>query len=320
MNRERGLPLLPWVSVLVLTVPLAIGALVTWYVTDGAIFFGDIDWYATALPSLTSDLPLYDPAKLQPHSQDRPPYWNQPPAAALLTLVMLLPRGDWILGFVMVTGVLVGLALMWPRVGPGGTVLLAPVLLLWNPVIEALAWANSTGLVFGLLAVAWRFPRLAGWAIGAAAAVKLVPILAVAWLLGKRDWRGAAIACGFLAVSTLVVVLWKGPSTVSDFILVRLNEIPSVTGFSRWSFASVLGLPPVAGYVAGAFLAVLAWRFASFSLAIVAMLVSVAALHAHYLTWILVPMLGAWLPWIISALDHRSRGLTHVRGHDPAAL
>lgn len=307
MNGERGLPLFPWFFVAVLTVPLAIGALVTWYVTDGAIFFGDIDWYATALPPLTSNLPLYDPAKLGPHAQDRPPYWNQPPSAALLTLVMLLPRGDWIWGFLMVTGVLLGLALMWPRVGPGGTVLLAPVLLLWNPVIEALAWANTNGLVFGLLAVAWRFPRLAGWAIGAAAAVKLVPILAVAWLLGKRDWRGAAVACSFLAVSTLVVVVWKGPSTVSDFVLVRLNEIPPVIGFSRWSFATFFGLPPFAGYVAGAVLATLAWRYASLSLAVVAMLVSVAALHAHYLTWLLVPLLGAWLPWIIWVVDGRRR-------------
>lgn len=314
MNAPAGIPLRPWVFLSFLTVPLAIGGLVTWYVTDGAIFFGDIDWYATALPGLLSDLPLYDPTKLQPHVVERPPYWNQAPSTALLTLLLLLPGGEWVWGFLMVAGVLLGLALMWPRVGPGGTVLLAPVLLLWLPVVDALAWANVNGLVFGLLAVAWRFPRIAGWAIGVAAAVKLVPILAVAWLLGKRDWRGAAIALAIPTAATLVVAVWDGFGALRDFAVLRMNELPPPGVPSDWSFASVLGLPSLAGYIAGVFLAILAWRYASFSLSVVAMLVSVSALHSHYLTWILVPVLGTWLPWVISELNGRShRAATAAR-------
>jgi hypothetical protein len=44
---RTGLPLFPWGFLALLTVPLAVAGLVVWYVTAGAIFFGDIDWYRT---------------------------------------------------------------------------------------------------------------------------------------------------------------------------------------------------------------------------------------------------------------------------------
>jgi hypothetical protein len=144
----------------------------------------------------------------------------------------------------VVLGVVAGLVLTWPRVGPGGTVLLAPVLLLWPPIPAALAWANVNGWVFGLLAVAWRFPRAAGWAIGIAAALKLLPILAVAWLLGKRDWRNAAMAVAIPVLATLIVVAWDGFSVLSDFVVLQLNERPPEGHWSRASrepWACLLG-------------------------------------------------------------------------------
>jgi hypothetical protein len=52
-------------------------------------------------------------------------------------------------------------------------------------------------------------------------------------------------------------------------------------------------------------LTVAAWRFASFSLSVVAMLLSLIAIHAHYWTWILVPLFGAWLPRLITSLKER---------------
>jgi alpha-1,2-mannosyltransferase len=304
---SRGIPARPWLLLGLVTVPLAVGALVIWYGTQGAIVFGDIDWYATALPRLFSGGPLYDPAMLQAHVLHRPAYWNQAPSTALLSLVLLLPGGAWLWGLLMVAGVLVGIGLMWPRVGLGGAVLLAPVLLTWRPVIEAMAWANVNGLVFGLLAIAWRFPRAAGWAIGIASVIKLIPILAVAWLIGKRDWRNAALAIGLFVGATLVVVAWKGPATLSDFIILRGNEYAPADAGPGVGFTEFLGIAPLWGYLAAGLLTILAFRFASYSLAIVAMLVSVATFHLHYWTWILVPVLGAWLPWIISRLPDSSR-------------
>jgi hypothetical protein len=303
-----GIPSWPWALMALVTVPLAALGLVVWYGTQGgAVFLGDVQWFEAALPALFSDAPLYDPSNLQPHFLHNPPYWNQQPATALLSLILLLPGGSVLWGLLVAAGVAVGLIVMWPRVGFGGAVLLVPVLLVWRPVVAVVAWGNGNGLVFGLLAIAWRYPKAAGWAIGIASIVKLIPILAVAWLIGKRDWRNTALGIGLLVAATLVVVVWKGPATISDFITLRVNEFAPADAGPGVGFTELLGVSPVWGYVAAAILTVLALRFASYSLAIVAMLVSVATFHLHYWTWILVPLLGAWLPWIIARLHDRSR-------------
>ncbi len=306
-DRRQGIPLVPWSIVGLITIPLAIAGIATWYRVSGAILYGDADWYASALPRLLADVPLYDPAKLIPHVAERPPFWNQAPATALFSLVMLAPGGGLLWGLLMTTGVLVGLALTWPRVGPGGVVLLGPVLLIWPPVIEALAWANINGLVFGLLAIAWRFPRAAGWAVGLAAAAKLVPILAIAWLAGRKDWRSVAVALGVFVATTAVVIAWKGPQTLPDFISLRLNEIPSLGIGAGIGLTTLTGIPQSIGYVAAAVLTVLAYRYASLSLAIIAMLLSVTELHMHYLIWLLIPILGIWIPWVISRANLNGR-------------
>jgi hypothetical protein len=218
---------------------------------------------------------------------------------------MLAPFGDWLWGFLMLAGVLVGLGLLWPRVGPGGALLLVPVLLLLPPVPSAMAGANVNGPVFALLAAAWRFPRLAGWAVGLAAVLKLIPILGVAWLIGRRDWRNAGIATALLVLATAIVVAWKGPETLTDFIVLRMNELPPPSGPTRWSLAEVFGFPEQVGFGLAAVLAIASVRYVSFSLSIVAMVVSVPVLHVHYLTWMLVPVIGIWLPWLIDRTgDH----------------
>jgi len=297
-----------------ITVPLTIGALIVYGKVSGFVLFGDAEWYATALPRLFSDVPLYPPDKLVPHEISFPPYWNQPPTTALFSLLLLLPGDRWTWGLIMAAFVLVGLGILWPRPGPGAVFLLVPVLLVWLPVPSALAWANINALVFGLLAVAWRFPRTAGWAIGIAAAAKLVPIIAVAWLIGRRDWRGVGIALGVFVAATAVIVAWKGPSTLSDFVVLRLNEVTPPGDRPRWNPVELLNLPDWVAYVSAAVIAAFAIRRASLSLAIVAMLVSVPALHAHYLTWLLIPILGIWLPWFVTRYRARSTDAVRLAG------
>lgn len=309
MRASRPLPLWPWGLIGLITVPLAVAALVTFNHVSGFVVFGDADWYGTAIPALFSGRPLYEPSKLGPHEFGFPPYWNQPPSAALFSLLTVLPGGRWLWGALMIAFVLLGLGLLWPRVGLGGTLLLAPVLLVWLPVSSALVWGNINAMVFGLLALAWRFPRVAGWTIGLAAAAKLVPLLGVAWLIGKRDWRNAAIAVAIPVVATVAIVIWKGPETIGDFISLRLNEVTPPGERPRWNPVELLGLSDWVAYVAALVLAMVAIRYASLSLATAAMLVSVPALHSHYLIWLLIPIIGIWLPWIIVHLPNR-RGRT----------
>jgi alpha-1,2-mannosyltransferase len=294
-----GLPLRPWAYLGLITIPLATFGLVVWFATRGVVLFGDVEWYATGMHGLLSDGPLYDPTKLGPHSLERPVFWDQTPSLALLTLLLALPLGEWIWALLMFGSVLAALVLIWPPVGPGGVVLLVPVLLIWVPVTNALAWGNVNGLVLLLLAIAIRFPRIAGFAIGIAAAAKLIPILAVAWLAGKRDYRGALIAIAIPLIATMIVVIWKGPETVTDFVTLRVNQWTPADGPARPGLASMLGLPNAVSYGLGLVLAVGAFRFASYGLSVVAMLVSLPALHIHYLTWLLPPLIVLWIPYFI---------------------
>lgn len=307
--RLRGIPAWPWALLGAVTIPLLLTGWALWWAERGHMLFADVNWYARGLDGLLADGPLYDPAKLLPHAQlERPPFWDQAPSTALLT-PLLAPADGALWGMVMAGSTLVGLRLTWPRVGYGGTLLLAPVVLLWAPVVGALFWGNVNGLVFCLLAVAWRFPRLAGTAIGVAAAVKLVPILGVAWLAGRRDWKGAAIGLSIPVIATLVVVVLKGPETIADFIQLRLNQwAPDVPGSQRWSISEVFGVPNWVGYGIGIVLAALSWRRASFSIAILAMLAATPSLQIHYWTWLLVPFLGIWMPWL---LQRRQDGVGH---------
>jgi hypothetical protein len=280
-----------WAAASLLAVPLALIALVTYWLTYTPIPFGDADWYATALPALTSDAPLYDPSKLGPHPLQRPVFWDQAPSTALFALLLLLPGGPILWGLVMAASLFGGLAIVWPRIGVA-TLVAAPALLVWFPVTSAIAWANINSLVFLMLAIAWRFPRAAGWAIGIAAAAKLIPILGVFWLAGRRDWRGAAIALAIPIVATAVVLAWKGPDTLIDFITLRANQWNPEQGL-RWGLVQATGMSPAAALGMAGTVALVAYRRASFTLAVMAMLVSIPVMHAHYLTWMLVPLLGA---------------------------
>jgi Glycosyltransferase family 87 len=313
-QREPGIRLIPWGLLGTLTVPLAIGAMVVWFRIHPPILFGDVAYYASALPALTSDAPLYDPASFQPHTLPPPPFWDQAPSMAVLASVLLLPSGNLIWGLLMAACVVAGLLVMLPRVGGGGVVLIGPVLLVLPPVLEALAWANHSSIAFLALAVALRWPRLAGGAIGIAAAAKLMPIMAVAWLIGRRDWRGVALALAIPAGLTAIAMVLAGPTVVIDFVRVRFAQDP-LPGVQRWGLSD-WGVPePITWTLAFITAGIAAWR-ASFSLAVLSILLVSPAFHMHYLTMALVPAVGIWIPWAIGRLrTHSSTSREVMRDH-----
>lgn len=294
-GRREGLPVLPWGLTGLVTVPLGIVALVTYLRVHPPIIFGDIGYYSSALRALTGDAPLYDPASLQPHVLPPPPFWDQAPSTAIFSGFLLLPGAEWIWGLGLAACVIAAVAILMPPLG-GGVVMYAPVMMALPPVVESLAWGNLSALVLLMLAVAIRWPRHAGWAIGLAAAAKVVPVLGVAWLVGRRDWRNAIVALAIPGVMTLVAVLLTAPSVVVDFVIVRLNHSPP-PDVVRWGLAD-FGVPLVVTWVVAFGVAALSVRFASFSLAVIAMLLASPGLHMHQIAVILVPALAIWLPGI----------------------
>lgn len=263
------------------------------------LWFGDADWYATSMPALRGDGPLYPPEWLGPHIAARPPQFNLPPATALFGPAAALGRLPW--GLLMLAALVAALVILWPRLsGRWGLLLACAVLGFW-PVIAAAAWANVNSLVFLLFAVAYRWPRQAGWALGAAAAVKAAPIFALAVLIGRRQWRQLGVALGVGAGLTAVAALLTDLRAPWHFLLVQMHE-SHPEGEWRWSVSDVLPEPwtIVAALLLGG-LAV--WRGGSWWLAITACLVAVPTLHHHYLIWILVPVFAQLRGWggVVSA-------------------
>lgn len=296
---------------------VVLASLPSWQTVQPSRLFTDVDWYLKALPALTSDAPLYDPAKLAPHELQPPPFWNQAPSTALFASVLLLPGGKLLWGVLMAASVIGGLVLVWPRIGLLGTLLLASVLVVWFPVVTALTKGNLNALIFLMLAIALRFPRAAGWAIGVATAAKLAPVLGVAWLLGRRDWRGVAIALAIPILATLVVLAWKGPETLIDFIILRANE-SKLDQQGRVGVVATLGVSPTVALVLGGAVALIAWWRASFTLAVAAMLISIPVTHSHYWTWMLVPLLGIGIPRLLKWVEGRTNSRGQGRGLDQA--
>jgi Glycosyltransferase family 87 len=255
--------------------------------TAGITWFGDADWYAAGLPALTGHHALYPADYLVPHVAVRPPQFNQPPAAVLVAPLAALGRLPW--GILMASAFLVGLCLIWPRVREPWGWVLAGALIAWIPVTDAVVWANLNSVVFLLLVIAVRWPRHAGWAIGAATALRLAPVTLVGWLVGRRDWRNVGIAVAVAGLLTLQAMLLTSPSALWDFVIVRVTEAPS-HDFGAFSLA-LIGMPPIVGYAAaGALTLVAAWR-GSLTVAVAALLIGVPDMHAHYWILLLVPLL-----------------------------
>jgi hypothetical protein len=268
------------------------------------IWFGDTDWYATGLPALGGAQSLYPADYLVPHVAARPPQFNLPPAVVLLSPIAALGRVWW--GALMLAALLAGLVLLWPRLREPWGFALAGALIIWIPVPDAAIWANLNSLVFLLVVIAARWPRQAGWAVGAATALKLSPVFLFAWLLGRRDWRGLLIGVSIALGLTLIAALVTQPAALWDFVLVRWYEQPTTT-FGGLSLASV-GMPAWVGYTLALALAVAAARRSSLTLAIAASLVAVPTLHAHYWLLALVPLLRIGRPpYLVHPTDRLGR-------------
>jgi hypothetical protein len=310
---ERAIPpdrRLRFAARLVAVIGLALLAATTLFVANlvHPIWFGDADWYATAVSALGGGHALYPADYLAPHMAVRPPQFNQPPAVALLSPLAALGRGWW--GATMLLALVAGLTLLWPRLREPWGFALAGALIIWIPVPDAVIWANLNSVVFLLVVIAARWPRQAGWAIGLATALRLFPLFLFAWLVGRRDWRGLLVGLAVAVGLTLAAALVTQPSAIWDFILVRWYEQPTST-FGGLSIAST-GLPAWVGYlVALGLAAIAAWR-GSLAVAILASLAAVPTLHAHYWILVLAPLLRIGShPYAV-----RAPGL---RGRAPAA-
>jgi Glycosyltransferase family 87 len=252
--------------------------------------FGDAAWYAQATPALLGRRDLYPPQWLGPHEAAWPQGFNLPPATALFGPIASLSPALW--GVIMALCVVGGLAVLWPRLPDPADFYLVCALVAFWPLWSVLIWSNVNALVFLLLAIGFRWSRHSGWTLGAAAAIKASPILLLAVLIGRRDWRQLRLAVATATALTLSVAALTGPRTVTDFVRVQLHEShpPLDYGWSAADFMPEAAVVILAATLAG--VAVL--RRGSWSWALAGTLVLIPTLWLHYWTWALVPALG-WL-------------------------
>lgn len=168
--------------------------------------------------------------------------------------------------------------------------LLACALVGFWPLWSALIWSNINSLVFLLLAVAYRWPRHAGSTIGAAAAIKASPVLLLAVLIGRRNWRQVGIALATAAALTLTAVTLTGPRTLLEFVRVQLHETHPALDYG-WSASEFLPETVVVLLALG-LAGVAVVRRGSWAWALSGTLVLIPTLWLHYWIWALVPILG----------------------------
>ncbi|MGC9671020.1 glycosyltransferase 87 family protein [Planosporangium sp. 12N6] len=184
---------------------------------DFGIYYRAVRWWADGHDLYSYSLP--DPV------QGELGFTYPPFAALLLRPLAALPLHTALLvfGAVSVAALVAG---VWCLVAPVanrhgyppwfGVALALPLVSWLEPVRETFTFGQVNFILFGLVVVDLlvavpRRSRLAGVAIGLAAAIKLTPAVFVVYLLLTRRWRAAATAAATAVVATLVGAgaLWR---------------------------------------------------------------------------------------------------------------
>lgn len=219
--------------------------------TQAAIDHQDLDTYLAAGRNLLGGHPLYT-AFLQhpfPDPTLRPAFIYPPLFAVVMTPFALLPSGvvPWIWLILTQGALAVSLAAVLRCLRASTPVIVASVSVsvtfypLWVDAVQG--QANLLVVLLTCLGIVWLVqdrPQGAA-AIGVAAAIKLTPLLLIAWLLVERRFRAVAfVLAGFLGATAVGAALRPG-DTVTFFRDVAPALARGTAFYSNQSLAGVLG-------------------------------------------------------------------------------
>ena len=290
------------------------------YLWDGRLLAHGLDPYAlapadAALAALRDALvyPRIHPTELRT--------WYPPLAEAGFGAVALVAPGVtgmkcWI---VLHDLALVAVLLRWCA-RRGGSALPA-IAYAWNPLV-VLEYAGSghhdpTGLLWLVLALAWleSRPLLSASAFAAAVLVKLVPLVALPFLLTRWSWRARLLALGLVGAGLAVYVAHaRGPGSGLEAYAAhwRNNELGFHYLVALFGDARARG---VGASLVVLVVGLLLWRrvdaAAATRTAIRTLFLVGPVLHPWYLGWVLAlePLAPSW-PWLaLSACSLLGYGL-----------
>ena len=200
----------------------------------------DFDTYLTAGRDLLQGRPLY--ATFLQHPFPDPtlrPAFIYPPAFSLLVaplglLVDGVAAGVWLLAMQAALAAAAVIVVRSLRPGPATITGIAALTLTFFPLwVDAIQ--GQANLLVLLLTVAGivgvlRGRSYAGLALGAAAALKLVPLLLLGWLLVERRWRALGYMLGGATLVTAAGAAVRPGDTVT-FLTRVLPQLSHGTGF-----------------------------------------------------------------------------------------
>ena len=239
----------------------------------------DVRAYYDAAARLNAGQPLYPPGQ---DVNGSTAYFYPPLFAILFRPLALLPyevaavawEGIVIASFVA-TLYLLGLRRRetWIAVG-----------LLGVPIAWTLVVAQGHAVVTLLLTIGSPF------GVALAAHMKLFPLLAGAWFVGRRDWRRSAALAGWVAALAVVQLILEPQATIEFIRALGTSWVGEVRNFSPYAVSPVLWAILVAiGIVAALRLAPTRWGWAS--------AVALATLSPpRLLTYMLIGLLAALRP------------------------
>jgi len=216
------------------------------------------------------------------------------PAALLMAPIALLPLA----GAVIVFTVLVACAgFLTLRVLGVTDWRVYGAALLWAPVVSAVQTANLTLLLALAAALVWRYRDrawLAGAALGAAVALKLILWPLFIWLLATRRYKASAVSLAVAAAFTAASFAVVGHLDYYVDVARELDATFAPKSYTPYALALKLGasagVAHVIGYAIAATSLLAVWRCKSFTLAIFAVLLASPVVWLHYFALLIVPM------------------------------
>ncbi len=268
---RRAVVAVLWMSAVV-GLLLGIETLVLHLSTDPLI---DIKRYYLAGQRLNEGLPLYG----QTSSDTTATYLYPPLLAILFRPLAMLPYP--VVAALWETLVLLSFALTLRRVG-----LRRPVLLVVAWLALPIGWALAIGQVEPVLTLLLVIG--APWAVALAGSVKLLPWLAAAYWVGRREWRSLAKVAAWVVGLFAVQLALAPDATIAFLRLEWLHATLEVNNVGLWVVSPVL-------WAAGALLAgVAALAYAGTRLGWAAAVVFTVLANPRLLVYQLMSLIAAF--------------------------
>ncbi len=227
LSRTERLARLAWFGVAVVGAIAGVATFVL-HITEDPL--ADVRAYYDAGARLNAGLPLYD----QPSTTNDAEFYRYPPllAIAFRPVAALLPYET--------------AAILWGLLGVAFF-----VLTLWTLGVrrfEVWVAVGVLGLPIGWslaigqaqVEVTWLLALGAPWAVALAANLKVLPLLAAVFWLGRRDWRALGWLLGAMALLGAAQLVLEPAGTLEYLQFLSLEQVGEVRNLSPYAISPLL--------------------------------------------------------------------------------